>query len=95
MTDPVEVGFAIAFAGLLLVMLWKWFRTAPGSADRRALPIMTWLATSMLLQLVTKLLWPSAEGLRWLIWVFSLISGVVITVVIERGRRRVSKSVQS
>jgi hypothetical protein len=26
MTDPVEVGFAILFAGLLLLMLWKWFR---------------------------------------------------------------------
>jgi hypothetical protein len=96
MTDPVDVGFAILFAGLLLLMLWKWFRAAPGAADRRTLPLMIWLMTSMLLPLVQKLFWPSATVLHWIILVLSLIiSIIVVAAVIRRDRRRLSKSVQS
>jgi hypothetical protein len=92
MTEPVEVGFAILFAGLLLLMFRKWLRTAPGSADRRTLPIMMWLMASMLLQLVPKLMWPSASVLNRITLVLGLTSIIAIAVILRRDKHRMSKS---
>lgn len=75
MVDQVEVIFAAFFGLLLVVALWKRYRSEAGT---RTLPILEWWLVSTLVRILPKIVWPTAERVHRV----TGFAGVLITVVV-------------
>ena len=92
MVDQVEVGFAAFFGLLLVVMLWKRYRSQAG---KRTLPIMMWWLVATLVQILPKIAWPTAERVHRVTGFAGVLIMVVVAVVALRRGGRLERSPNS
>jgi hypothetical protein len=78
MITSVDLLLAVFIGANLLFMIWVWFRSRPGSGDALLLPGIILLSISMLIGILPKIFWPSAERIQ----IAGSIASVVLTIVV-------------
>jgi len=91
----VQIGLAMLFGGNLLLCLWLWYRAEPGSGDAMVVPTFALLTASMLLGILPRLLWPTAERLHLVGSIVSVVVPAVVVIKQIRRRRRLSRGGRS
>ena len=84
-------GLAVLFGANLLLGLWLWYRSAPGSGDAMVAPTLVLLSAFVLLGILPRLLWPTVEGLHTAGSVVSLVGLALLVIAQIRRRRKVSQ----
>ena len=87
-TTTVHAGLAVLIGGNLLLCSWLWWRAKPGSGDAMVLPTIILLSAVMLIGILPRLFWPTAEGLQMTAKVASSLILASVVVVQFRTRRR-------
>jgi hypothetical protein len=90
----VELALVVIIGGNLLFMLWLWYRAVPGSGARPVLPAQIVLSISMLVGILPRVLWPTAERLTISGSIASVILTIVAVVVGVRRQRRLRANVR-
>lgn len=90
-----QTGLATVIGCNLLLCVWLWFRARPGSGDSMVLPTAVLLSASLLIGILPRLFWPSAEGLHLAGSIASVIVPAGLLVIQHRRRRRLRQSGQS
>jgi hypothetical protein len=75
-------------------MLWLWYRAIPGSGSRLGLPAQIVLSISMLVGILPRVLWPTAERLKISSSIASITLTIVAVVLGVRRQRRLRASVR-
>jgi len=91
----VQMGLAMLFGGNLLLCLWLWYRAEPGSGDAMVVPTLVLLSASMLLGILPRLFWPTAEGLHTAGSIGSVVVPTVLVIMQVRRRRKLSGGTRS
>ena len=94
MKSNVELALVVFIGGNLLFMLWLWYRALPGSGPRLVVPAQIVLSISMLVGILPRVLWPTAERLKISSSIASIILTIVAVVVGVRRQRRLRASVR-
>jgi len=94
MKSNVELALVVFIGGNLLFMLWLWYRAIPGSGSRLGLPAQIVLSISMLVGILPRVLWPTAERLKISSSIASIILTFVAVVVGVRRQRRLRAGVR-
>lgn len=87
-TTTIHAGVALVIGGNLLVCSWVWSRAKPGSGDAMVLPTVILLSAAILVGILPRLFWPSADGVHMASSIASAAIVTVIAVVQSRKRRR-------
>ena len=77
----------IASNGLFIA--WLWYRARPESGERTVLPMFLLLSISMLVGLLPRVLWPTAERVKIGGSIASIILTVLATII---GARRLFRA---
>ena len=81
-----QTGLAVLHACHLLFCIWVWYRAKPGSGDRLVLPTFMLTSAAMLISILPRLFWPSAERLHITASIVGF--GVMAVALIRQVRRR-------
>jgi FtsH-binding integral membrane protein len=85
----IQAGLAIVIGANLVFCLWLWHRAQPGSGDATVLPFVALLSSSMLLGILPRVFWPTAERLHIAGSIASLVVTTVLVIMqFRRWRRR-------
>jgi hypothetical protein len=91
----IQMGFAMLFGGNLLLCLWLWYRAEPGSGDAMVVPTLALLSASMLLGILPRLFWPTAERLHIAGSIVSVVVPAVVVIKQIRRRRKLGRGARS
>lgn len=84
----LDAGLAVVVGGSLIVCAWACWRAKPGSGDAMVLPTLVLLWAGLLIGILPRLFWPSADSIHM---VGSVTSAVIVTGIAAaqiRKRRR-------
>jgi hypothetical protein len=91
----IQMGSAMLFGGNLLLCLWLWYRAEPGSGDAMVVPTLALLSASMLLGILPRLFWPTAERLHIAGSIVSVVVPAVVVIKQIRRRRKLGRGARS
>ena len=84
----VEAGVTVLTGGSLLICSWAWWRAKPGSGDAMVSPTLMLLWAGLLIGILPRLFWPSADNVHMVGSIASAVIVTAIAVVEFRKRRR-------
>jgi hypothetical protein len=87
----IEAALAVLLSGHLLFCLWLWRRAEPGSGDAMIAPTLVLVPVPMLLLILPRVLWPTAESVHIAGPALSVIVAAGILVTQLRRRRRLNR----
>ena len=89
----IQAGLAIVIGCNLLLCLWLWYRSRPGSGEAMIAPDMALLSASMLVGILPQVVWPADEGIRIVASVASIIGSTAVLIIQLRRRRGLRRRV--
>ena len=74
MARTEEIALVVFIVCNLLFMGWYWYRARPGSQGRLLMPQLMLLSVAMLVGILPRVLWPSAERVK--------IAGSTVSIIL-------------
>ena len=82
----VEAGLALVISVTLVLCLRVWYRARPGSGDAVMMPLVAVILAGMLVGILPRVIWPTADGIHLAGSIASMI--VTAGVLVAQIRRR-------